>query len=73
MDKIVLPDVGNAVDCYAQIVSSEDLDALGDMKDDDYADQTMGTLDNIPHEGDRSGESEYQKQVRHVGGLRQEK
>jgi hypothetical protein len=72
MDHIIMPEIGNAVDCYAQIISDEDVEDIAAMKDDDYQD-AVGAGNSAEHEGDRSGESEYQKQVRHIGGLIQEK
>jgi|GEM_PF-3605409 len=65
-------DEDNLVDCFAQVITDKDLDDISkytDMTDDEYQDQ-KGRLDYIPHEGDRSGESEYQKDIRHIGSLK---
>ena len=70
------PDIGNVIDCFAQVLSTEDLDALGefdDPTDPEYQAQKGGSFNTSTHDGDRSGESDYQKQIRHIGGLKQEK
>lgn len=72
MDLLHDKDLGNMIDCFAQIISSEDIETIANMKDDDYQDE-VGAGNSADHIGDRAGESIYQKQVRHIGGLRQDK
>lgn len=54
--------LGLAVDAYAQVLSGEDLDILSD---DDYQ-EAVGGGNEAEHEGDRAGESDYQKKIRHT-------
>jgi hypothetical protein len=70
-------DENNLIECYAQIVTDADLDDLVNMDDSltdlDFQREVGGSIDGAEVEGDRSGESLWQKQQRHIGGMRREK
>jgi hypothetical protein len=69
MDK----DDDNLIECYAQIVNDDEVDALADMDnmtDFDFQRAVGGSIDNKEVAGDRSGESIWQRQQRHLGGYK---
>jgi hypothetical protein len=65
----------NLIDCYAQIVTDDEVDDLANMEDNmtdmDYQREVGGSVLINPRVSDRSGESEYQKQQRHVGDYKE--
>ena len=65
-------DEDNLIDCYAQIVDGEELEDLMNMDDKmtdfDFQTQVGGSIDDQDRpDTDASGESEWQKQQRHIG------
>jgi hypothetical protein len=69
-------DEDNLIECYAQVVDDAELDDLINMDDKltdfDYQTQVGGSIDDQDRpDSDRSGESKYQKQIRHVGNYRE--
>ena len=71
---IMNPDEYNLIECYAQVVTEEELDDVldSDMSDFDYQRAMGGTVDaNADRDANRAGESDWQRQQRHIGDYKE--